>query len=68
MEALGLRVPEPDRESAEIPEAVRALAEKRWAARAAKDWATADSLRAELGELGWEMKDGREGYELAPKG
>lgn len=68
LEALGLRVPELKEESVEVPEAIRDLAERRWAARTAKDWASADVLRAELAAAGWEMKDGREGYELSPKG
>lgn len=68
LEALGLRVPELKEESVEVPEAIRELAERRWAARTAKDWASADVLRAELAAAGWEMKDGREGYELSPKG
>jgi cysteinyl-tRNA synthetase len=53
-------------ETVEIPPAVAALAEKRWAAKAGKDWALADSLRGELSGLGWEMKDGRDGYTLSP--
>jgi len=47
------------------PEAV-ALAEKRQEAREGKDWAAADRLRDELKELGWVVKDLREGYELEP--
>ena len=45
------------------PEAVE-LAERRGAARAAKDWAEADRLRDELRELGWEVRDGPQGPEL----
>ena len=44
---------------------VRAVADARWAARNAKDWAEADRLRAELATLGWTMKDGKEAYTLA---
>jgi cysteinyl-tRNA synthetase len=47
------------------PEAV-AIAAKRQGARAAKDWETSDRLRDELKELGWIVKDSREGYELEP--
>lgn len=65
IEALGLILPEVrDDESAEAPEAVRTIAEERWAARQAKDWAKADALRAHLTELGWGMKDGKDGYQL----
>ncbi len=48
----------------EAPAAVRAIADARWAARNAKDWAEADRLRGELTALGWAMKDGKEGYAL----
>ncbi len=48
----------------EIPAEAKLLAEKRWQARLARDWKTADALRNELAALGWTMKDGRDGYEL----
>jgi cysteinyl-tRNA synthetase len=64
--AFGLVLPVEEPE-AEVPENVRAVAEKRWAARAAKDWPEADALRRELDALGWSMKDGKDGYELSPK-
>ncbi len=63
MEALGLQLPDPDADI-EVPEDIRAIAEERWAARRAKDWGKADELRARLADLGWEMKDGRDGYKL----
>jgi len=47
-----------------IPEAVHALAAARSAARAAKQWAEADRLRAELHAAGWEMEDRADGYAL----
>ena len=40
------------------------VADARWAARNAKDWAEADRLRGELTALGWTMKDGKDGYTL----
>ena len=43
------------------------LAEQRAAARAAKDWSASDSLRDQIASLGWVVKDGPDGYELAPK-
>jgi cysteinyl-tRNA synthetase len=49
----------------EVPGAVRAVADARWGARNAKDWAEADRLRHELAALGWTMKDGKETYTLA---
>ena len=42
------------------------LSEKRWAARQAKDFNTADALRAELAAAGWAMLDGKDGYRLEP--
>jgi cysteinyl-tRNA synthetase len=45
------------------PEVVE-LAERRDAARAAKDWPEADRLRDELRDLGWEVRDGSQGPEL----
>ncbi len=50
-----------------VPDAVAALAEQRWQARAAKDWTESDRLRDEIGALGWTMKDGKDGYTLEPK-
>ena len=49
-----------------IPPAIAALAADRWAARAAKDWARSDTLRAELLAAGWVVKDGKESYSLTP--
>ena len=49
-----------------IPSIVAALAEKRWAARKAKDFRTADALRKELAAAGWAMLDGKDGYKLEP--
>lgn len=65
--ALGLILPAPEAES-EVPDEIRALAEARWAARTAKNWAESDRLRGELDALGWTMKDGKENYDLKPKG
>jgi cysteinyl-tRNA synthetase len=55
-----------DGDSAEAPDAVRALAERRQQARGAKEWAEADRLRDELRALGWEVRDGPDGPELIP--
>jgi cysteinyl-tRNA synthetase len=49
-----------------IPPEIQALAEARWAARAAKNWAEADRLREALKAQGWLVKDGKAGYELSP--
>ena len=44
--------------------AITALAEKRWAARLARDFKKSDALRAELAAAGWSMLDGKDGYKL----
>ncbi len=66
LSAFGFVLPA-EAEQLEVPEDIRFLAEKRWAARTAKDWPAADVLRKELDAAGWLMKDGREGYELSRK-
>jgi cysteinyl-tRNA synthetase len=48
------------------PAEICALAERRWAAKKAKDYATADALRKELAAAGWSMLDGKDGYKLEP--
>lgn len=65
LRALGLTLPEPEPDAA-VPEEIRALAEERWAARSAKDWAKSDAMRGELAARGWAVKDSKEGYELSP--
>jgi cysteinyl-tRNA synthetase len=47
-----------------IPIEIEALAERRWAAKQAKDFAYADALRKELTTAGWSMLDGKDGYKL----
>ena len=51
----------------EAPAEVRALAEARLAARAAKNWAESDRLRGEMEKLGWTAKDGKDGSALLKK-
>jgi cysteinyl-tRNA synthetase len=65
LRALGLTLPaEVVQDSAQIPEAVKALAEARWQARLAKNWAESDVLRSQLTEQGWTVKDGKDTYTL----
>ncbi len=66
MFALGLDLKAAEAPKADIPAAITALAEKRWAAKQAKDWAGADTLRKELAAAGWSMLDGKDGYKLEP--
>ena len=48
----------------EVPEEVREIAEERVEARTKKDWKKSDALRDKLNELGWVIKDTKEGYTL----
>src|SRR3954468_18267873 len=48
------------------PETVRAAAEARSAARAARDWTTADRLRGEIEAAGWKVVDSGTAYRLEP--
>ncbi len=48
----------------EIPAEIKAVAEERWTARCNKDWAKSDELRAKLAEMGYAVKDSKEGYTL----
>ena len=48
----------------EAPDDVRELAERREAARSARDFAEADRLRDELADRGWEVRDTPEGARL----
>lgn len=48
------------------PAEVLALVESRQAARAARDWATADGLRERIAALGWRVIDTPEGPRLEP--
>lgn len=59
--ALGLDLSQP---KFDAPEEVRQIAEQRYEAKKRRDFATADSLRARLFEMGWSVKDSREGYSL----
>ena len=52
--------------AAAIPAAVTALAERRWTAKQARDFAAADALRAELAAAGWTMLDRKDGWSLEP--
>jgi cysteinyl-tRNA synthetase len=66
MFALGLKLDAPAPAKADAPAEVKALAEKRWAAKQAKDFASADALRKEIAAAGWSMLDRKDGYSLEP--
>ncbi len=64
--ALGLDLENAEKylnnEETEIDSTITELAEKRWNAKKNKDWATADAIRNQLKELGYEIKDSADGY------
>ncbi|TAG27742.1 MAG: cysteine--tRNA ligase, partial [Verrucomicrobia bacterium] len=63
--ALGLDLTAPAQQpNAAVPPEVTALAEQRWAVKAAKNWAEADRLRGTITALGWTMLDRKDGYSL----
>jgi len=49
----------------EIPKEIKLLAQERWQAKKDRDFAKADSLRVKLTELGYQIKDTREGFEIS---
>ena len=55
-----------DAPAADAPAEVAALAGRRWAAKQAKDFATADALRKDIAAAGWAMLDRKDGYSLEP--
>ncbi|MSU25600.1 MAG: cysteine--tRNA ligase [Opitutus sp.] len=63
--AFGLKLDAPA-PRANVPADILALAEKRWVAKQAKDFATADALRQELAAAGWSMLDRKTDYKLEP--
>ena len=54
-------------ENEAAPADIIALAERRAAAKANKDWGMADTLRAEIDAAGWTVLDGRDGYKIVKK-
>jgi cysteinyl-tRNA synthetase len=63
---LGLKPEAPLAATTAAPAPILALAERRWAAKQARDFKTADALRAEMAAAGWSMLDRKDGYSLAP--
>ena len=49
----------------EIPQEVMQLVEQRKAARKAKDFALADEIRAQIEEMGFEVKETRQGTQVS---
>jgi len=66
--ALGLDISSkgPEGAPAPCPPEIIALADRRLAAKKARDFGTADALRAELAAAGWSVRDGKDGSTLEP--
>ncbi|MGD9901654.1 MAG: cysteine--tRNA ligase [Spirochaetales bacterium] len=47
-----------------IPAEVKKLAEERWQAKAQKNWVLADELRKKLTDMGYNIKDAKDTYEI----
>ncbi len=54
-------------ESESAPDEIVALAAARADAKANKDWATADALRAQIDAAGWTILDSKDGYKIVKK-
>ncbi|WP_294388817.1 cysteine--tRNA ligase [Prosthecobacter sp.] len=68
LNTLGLQLPAIVAEApTEVPADIQTLAQQRWDAKQAKDWATADTLRKQLESAGWLIKDSKEGFTVVPK-
>jgi len=70
---LGLRLIESAQkqlnlENAEVPAEIVALSSERTAAKAARDWARADALRAQIDAAGWSVVDTKDGVKIVKKG
>jgi hypothetical protein len=50
----------------DAPEEVLALVEEREAARTMRDWATSDTLRDRIADLGWQIRDTAAGPQVLP--
>ena len=50
-----------------VPEEVKNLAQERWQAKKDRNFAKADEIRAKISNLGYEVKDTREGFEILKK-
>jgi cysteinyl-tRNA synthetase len=51
----------------QAPDEIKEFAQKRLAAKQARDFKTADELRQKISKAGWEILDTKEGYKLAKK-
>lgn len=63
-EIMGLKFSQKTEKNEEIDEKIAVLAQKRWFAKQNRDFVTADALRKELLDLGYEIKDGKDDYTI----
>lgn len=67
--AFGWQLPQNEEQKAvEIPDEIQQLAQRRWEAKQAREFAESDRLRAEILSKGWEIKDRKDGYDLVSAG
>ena len=66
MYALGIDISQEaiEEPQEEAPAEIVAFAQERWEAKQAKDWAKADELRKKVAELGWNILDKKDGFDL----
>ncbi len=58
------QAPKEEPQKIDVPQDVLALCEERKAAKAAKDWAKADELRAQIAAKGYKVTDTKDGYKV----
>ena len=61
---LGLEISKIDNKEEEIPEKVKELAKERLIAREEKEWEKSDLLRDQIANLGYVIKDTKDGFEF----
>ena len=61
---LSLEAVEEEKQPDTVPQNIKDLAEQRKLAREQKNWVESDRLRDKIAELGYKIKDSKEGYEL----
>ena len=67
-EVLGLNFGEKKQKAEDaIPSNIVELAENRWQAKKNRDFATADDLRKQISELGYDIIDSKEGYQITKR-
>lgn len=64
--ALGIKVSAQEKEVV-VPAPVKHMAEQRWIAKKARDFQKADEIRQVLSEMGWNILDTKDSYQVVPK-